>query len=575
MRKKRLLSKKILHILAVAALSVSLISGQMQSVLAEDPVNTVTIEDGRMLFDAFYIEEGVSLSEIKFPEYAEGTLQWEDKEYIPDESEAECVIIFKPNKEQNLENYKYLEGWDPVEKVVKVKVKVIVGNFSEEYSGNVTGTIENEFDNSSEISNEVANETTEEIIEGNVVEEVLTETTGEEITENNVVGEIITDEIAEEMPEESGKDVSGIISTEEVVEDTTEEITSEEIVLEESANETATEEAIETTEKEVVTEISESADTTEEAVNNSETINESTASTGANESENIAKDIFNREIEYSKVDETSTIIYEDLSEEEKQKIAEENHCSNGVTVSGENLPWYVQFRAYEVEESMFSINSDANVFQCFEFELWDLLNDTEYVIPDGEYVSVSIPIIEGYEYTVEHILESGAIEMITPTVIGSTLVFSTNTFSPFGIAGSTPIIGGEIIDDGYQIPSVQPTATPTPQPTVTTKPTVTPTVGSAASTTPTAMPTPTTGTSVGGQTVLVGEDVEAEDGVIDRTTSDKNTQQTATVGTNNNSTTKRPVQTGDTTVMIPFVILVAVAGVAIVLVIVLKKRKDD
>lgn len=32
------------------------------------------------------------------------------------------------------------------------------------------------------------------------------------------------------------------------------------------------------------------------------------------------------------------------SDEEKAQIAEKNHTCNGISVSGINLPWYVQFR---------------------------------------------------------------------------------------------------------------------------------------------------------------------------------------------------------------------------------------
>ena len=56
------------------------------------------------------------------------------------------------------------------------------------------------------------------------------------------------------------------------------------------------------------------------------------------------------------------------------------------------------------------------IFQSFEFELWDLQNNTEYEIPNGEYISVTVPVKAGYEYTIEHLLDNGATESIIPTV---------------------------------------------------------------------------------------------------------------------------------------------------------------
>ena len=38
-------------------------------------------------------------------------------------------------------------------------------------------------------------------------------------------------------------------------------------------------------------------------------------------------------------------IEENLSEQEMAEMAEQNHTCNGISVSGINLPWYVQFRA--------------------------------------------------------------------------------------------------------------------------------------------------------------------------------------------------------------------------------------
>ena len=78
--------------------------------------------------------------------------------------------------------------------------------------------------------------------------------------------------------------------------------------------------------------------------------------------------------------------------------------------------WYVQFRVASGENYEFTNDAEANVFKSYDFELWDLKNNTEYEIPDGEYLSVTVPVKAGYDYTIEHLLDSGAMETIVPSV---------------------------------------------------------------------------------------------------------------------------------------------------------------
>ena len=54
---------------------------------------------------------------------------------------------------------------------------------------------------------------------------------------------------------------------------------------------------------------------------------------------------------------------------------------------------------------------------------------------------MTVPVKAGYEYTIEHLLDNGATESIIPTVENDTMVFSTHSFSPFGIAGSKQLVG--------------------------------------------------------------------------------------------------------------------------------------
>ncbi len=245
------------------------------------------------------------------------------------------------------------------------------------------------------------------------------------------------------------------------------------------------------------------------------------------------------------------------SDEEKAQIAEKNHTCNGISVSGINLPWYVQFRVASGENYEFTNEAEANVFKSYEFELWDLKNNTEYEIPDGEYLSVTVPVKAGYDYTIEHLLDSGAMETIVPSVEGSTMVFSTHSFSPFGIAGSKALVGEEIEDGSYSSGTTS-TATTTPQ------------VTAAASS--------NTGSTSGGTANNASNTASA---------SANNTSVQASTSENQNSTSDSAdqseadskgnsvgaVETGDNTPILPFVIIGIAAAVIVAVLVYLKKKK--
>ena len=261
------------------------------------------------------------------------------------------------------------------------------------------------------------------------------------------------------------------------------------------------------------------------------------------------EDIFDREEEETDDRPVQVEEEEEFTEEETAAMAEANHSCNGIYVSGINLPWYVQFRATSGEDYEFTNENEANIFKSYEFELWDLKNNTEYEIPDGEYISVTVPVKEGYEYTIEHLLDNGAMETIVPSVNGSTMVFSTHSFSPFGIAGSKPLVGEEIATDGYE---TTPAATATPAPSSSDGDN-----GNSASS-GTVTPSASSGNSAGS---------------TDSRNTDGSSQDSANENTDSSGESTDAVNTGDTTPIAPFVVLAVAAVVIIVVIIYLRKRK--
>lgn len=68
----------------------------------------------------------------------------------------------------------------------------------------------------------------------------------------------------------------------------------------------------------------------------------------------------------------------------------------------------MQFRVSGGDDYQFTNEEDAAIFKSYEFELWDTQKNTEYEIPDGEYISVTVPVKAGYTYSIEHLLDNGA-----------------------------------------------------------------------------------------------------------------------------------------------------------------------
>ena len=215
-----------------------------------------------------------------------------------------------------------------------------------------------------------------------------------------------------------------------------------------------------------------------------------------------------------------------------------HHNTGGAAHVTSSTTYYATFQVESGESYEFKNEEKANIFQSYEFKLWDLKNNTEYEIPDGQYVSVTIPVKEGYKYSIEHLLDNGATETIIPSVNGSTMVFSTHSFSPFGIAGSRQLVGPDAGNDTDDTDAV----TPAP-----------------------ASSDSQSSDSGKNNTVSMNDSSDSNNG----SSSDQNDNLTENKAVKNNNT----VNTGDTTSIMPFVILFVAAAVIAGVVVFIKKRK--
>lgn len=570
MKKDRRFEKSV-RFLAAAALSAALLGSQLPVVLAaENSVESASGIKSEDLFpDNITVTDPVSLAEVGFPDNKYGKLKWVDDSIELTEHVQSCEAVFVPEEGIDLTD---MEGWDKelggVVSHIHVIVSSIAGDDMDEETGELEETEESQETESEDmdaVEEETSGEWEDEKEDTGVSDEneADTEEPSEESADENADAEILPED--GESEEENSEDSAESDSTEAGGADGQED--NGEVPEEESSQ-------------------NNSADKDETGAVEEVPDQEEPGSEG-NDS-----NIFDDPEDFDEEDERPTELPESLTEEEKLQHAIMNHSCEGISVSGINLPWYVQFRVTSGESYEFANESEAEIFKSYEFELWDLQNNTEYEIPDGEYISVTVPVKEGYDYTVEHLLDNGATETIVPSVEGGVMVFSTHSFSPFGIAGSMQMVGPDfpIGDD------VKPTVTPTPS--VTGKPGENGTSGNNGGTNTGSGTnnggsngTGGVGNSTGisgngsdsGQNVTSGNSVAGDSTGISGNGS--NFGQNGASGNNgvtgNNangqnssqSSGSHAVETGDTTAILPFVALVLAAAILIGAVIYLKTKK--
>ena len=686
-KKKNVMYRKSVSLLAAAAMTAVLMTGQVYPVLAEIGNVEANLETSSLIPDNVTIDQPVALSQVALPKSDYGTLSWADGTFVPDKRVQACDVVFKPAENVDLS---YLPGWDAQNKVVKGTINVVVSSLEDPAddtqassdAAEAPSAGESQENGSSDTQAPAENPGESKNPEEAAPTEVPTETpaetpTPEPAAENpdapaapdnaaetgdshkadqsentdaaekadNAADDLLKDAPVTEAPSAADAILSGeteadnaltAASGEETKEDTSAKITeaAEEDSAQDQTEEPAAEEPVASEAPAEDTAQNESAGgmlndkfgdlmpgaTVLDEVESSENTDEATEDTKKDTSSD-EKNIFDNPADFTVSDSRPNTAEDDLTEEEQAARAAENHTCEGITVSGIDLPWYVQFQVESGESYEFKNEEKANIFQSYEFKLWDLKNNTEYEIPDGQYVSVTIPVKEGYEYSIEHLLANGATETIVPSVNGSTMVFSTHSFSPFGIAGFRPIIGDEIANGAYGE-----NGTPTPTPTVTISgtptpsPAVTGTAGTGTNGTNGTTGTTGTGTDSTNSSDNNGGSASGTNGAADNSgsastsgstgnttgnTSDAsstsgnngtsgntagsgtssangssstsgNSQSGSSItGTNGQSQTSNAVKTGDETTILPFVLLLMTAAGVMAAVFGIRRKENE
>lgn len=544
MMKKR----KNVQFIAAAALTAALVTSQFSfaTVMGDD---TSTVQVSSLIPNNVTIDQPVPLSDISLPKSDYGTLSWADGSCVPSARVQTYDVVFRPYNAADLAK---ISGWDGQSDAIYSSVTVVVSSISKDsdYEGTQTEQKTADTENIAQNTEENTEENTEASTTDNTEEN--TETTVPEVTPEVTENPENTENTAdsESTEDKNNADTDSTEVTETPDNDNTDNIITENTeapaVTVTPSEDKDTPEAVETPGPADIAEVTETPSVTDTP--------EPTVTPEADKD-----NIFDGTEKDITADDRAQSVEEDTepSDEEKAQIAEKNHTCNGISVSGINLPWYVQFRAASGENYEFTNEAEANVFKSYDFELWDLKNNTEYEIPDGEYLSVTVPVKAGYDYTIEHLLDSGAMETIVPSVEGSTMVFSTHSFSPFGIAGSKALVGEEIEDGSYSSGTTS-TATTTPQATAAASTNTGSTSGTTANNASNTASTSANNTSV-----------QASTSENQNSTSDSADQSEA----DSKGNSVGAVETGDNTPILPFVIIGIAAAVIVAVLVYLKKKK--
>lgn len=484
-------------ILAAAALTAALIAGNnipgvtRQVSAAESQENTVS----SLIPDNITLDKPVELADVELPATEYGTFEWADGSFVPAQRVQSCEVLLIPAEGQDLS---HVDGWDPESGAVVGYINVIVNSITD--GDNVDKT-------------EGSGKT-------DPTENADPTETPETSSEKPAADENADTDNKEDKESKSDQDNKTDTDNEEskIEEDKTDNKNNKD----NNSNADKTDKDTETTGK----------------LEPADDMTQDKEDTKKDDEDGADDNIFDNPVLPDDKDDRPTDAEDSLSDEEKEERAALNHTCDGITVSGVNLPWYVQFRVSSGDSYQFTNESDAMIFQSYEFELWDLKNNTEYEIPNGDYISVTVPVKSGYQYTIEHLLDNGATETIIPSAENGIMVFSTHSFSPFGIAGSRQLVGPDAGNDTDDTDAV----TPAP-----------------------ASSDSQSSDSGKNNTVSMNDSSDSNNG----SSSDQNDNSTENKAVKNNNT----VNTGDTTSIMPFVILFVAAAVIAGVVVFIKKRK--
>lgn len=609
---------KSFSILAAAALSMTLISGQALTTYAG---SSSGIESGAVIPDNITIDSPTALSNVALPSNSYGTLSWVDGSYVPEKRVQSCAVVLKPSTGADLSG---LPGWDSSSGTLTGYVTVVISSLdsSSDENESADSSSDKAYDESDSYKDENDSENKDDTSESSAEtsDEKSEDSSNEETAENGNVSEGDSYESSSETEngKDDNKDSTDVTETPDAQDSSSDKTNTDK--KEETADNDNADEKKDNTEDNTTDDSADKDSTDKDTADNADPDITETPEATVTPSENENKADQDKDTDVTKTPEVTVTPAEDdsktdsssdtdkedaekdnkkdskdetpdvtetpeedkdnifdrkdeeedkrpqnagtdLTETEREQTAARNHTCDGITVSGIDLPWYVQFRVSGGEDYEFTNEEDATIFKSYEFELWDTQKNTEYKIPDGEYISVTVPVKAGYTYSIEHLLDNGAMETIIPGVDGGTMTFSTHSFSPFGIAGSKSLVGPDAgTDSSSDITKTTPAAASS-------------TDTASSSDTPDITGSDGTENTDSAANLDTSADLSSGTADLEETSSQNSTSSDESEDEASQATSKKQVNTGDNTQILPFVILFVAAAVVAGVAVFFKKRK--
>ena len=344
----------------------------------------------------------------------EGSFAWEE-ETVPTAYETEIKVVFTPSDIEG-KDYSQVEGWDAQKNQVIRTVKVLVESLKEDSNTDNAPADNTDKDKDNEKENGESGDNTKEDAD---TEQGKQDQTGSD-QENASDQDNIEDQT--ENPDTEEKEPGTAEEDQGTSNDQKEE--------EQESQESSNDQEKETSKDEEASREENSQETDEDFVQAEE------GKTGE-----VAKEIPQAIPVGSLIDENT-----------------------GVRVEGDFLPYYVDLQvSYNDELDQLPDAGIGQILSAYEIKLWDLKENEEYKIPEGNKVRVMIPLPENADsfsqLSIAHYLGNSEYEYYTLpteeypgnltiiTIEGiEYLTFETASFSPFNVGGS------QLVGPGTQLP---------------------------------------------------------------------------------------------------------------------------
>ena len=344
----------------------------------------------------------------------EGSFAWEE-ETVPTAYETEIKVVFTPSDIEG-KDYSQVEGWDAQKNQVIRTVKVLVESLKEDSNTDNAPADNTDKDKDNEKENGESGDNTKEDAD---TEQGKQDQTGSD-QENASDQDNIEDQT--ENPDTEEKDPGTAEEDQGTSNDQKEE--------EQESQESSNDQEKETSKDEEASQEENTQETEEDFVQAEE------GKTGE-----VAQEIPQAIPVGSLIDENT-----------------------GVRVEGDFLPYYVDLQvSYNDELDQLPDAGIGQILAAYEIKLWDLKENEEYKIPEGNKVRVMIPLPENADsfsqLSIAHYLGNSEYEYYTLpteeypgnltiiTIEGiEYLTFETASFSPFNVGGS------QLVGPGTQLP---------------------------------------------------------------------------------------------------------------------------